>query len=303
MKSSIGCMSVCVALSLSVSNGVKAADMGTEMTYQGRLDDAGVPVNGQVDMRFTLYDAATLGNVVGTTAVFDGQGGNGAAVDVIDGLLTVSPDFGANVFDGTALWLEIEVRNPHDATDTAAYDTLDPRQPITAVPVALQTKGIFVEEPSGNVGIGTTTPATTLEVEGRATVDATGSVQPALTVVGGPGEAAIQIDNGIALWRIWTLNSNLNFTQLSGVTRTPFRIHQDAANESIKGELSQRLGRHRPFGHRQRGHRDDFAERETRSCWDRRHRRHYVPGWNSPNDGGGGWRLHEHAGVRHSWNH
>ncbi len=114
-----------LSASLLVSAGpVNAADMGTEVTCQGNLTDGGGPVTGQVDMRFTLFDAATLGNPVGTTAIFDGQGGNGAAVDVADGLLTVSPDFGSNVFDGTALWLQIEVRNPHDATGTALHDTL-----------------------------------------------------------------------------------------------------------------------------------------------------------------------------------
>ena len=40
MKSTIGCMSVCVALLLSVSNTVNAANLGTETTYQARLDDA-----------------------------------------------------------------------------------------------------------------------------------------------------------------------------------------------------------------------------------------------------------------------
>jgi hypothetical protein len=86
---------------------------------------------------------------VGSTAIFDGQGGNGAPVDVADGLLTVSPDFGANVFDGTALWLEIEVRNPHDATDTALYELLDPRQAITGAPVALSLRGLRTSD-SGN---------------------------------------------------------------------------------------------------------------------------------------------------------
>ena len=118
MRSTLCCAVVLVVLVLMPPNGAGAADMGTEVTYQGNLTDGGGPITGQVDMKFTLFDAATLGNQVGTTAIFDGQGGNGSPVDVADGLLTVSPDFGSNVFDGTALWIEIEVRNPHDATDT-----------------------------------------------------------------------------------------------------------------------------------------------------------------------------------------
>ena len=127
------------AFLLLPGQSARAAPMGTETTYQGLLEEAGVAVNGQVDMIFTLYDAETMGNVVGSAVIFDGQGGNGPPVDVADGLFTVRPDFGANVFAGTALWLEIEVRSPHDPTDLAMYTPLDPRQAITAAPVALQT--------------------------------------------------------------------------------------------------------------------------------------------------------------------
>ena len=107
MKSTIGCMSIAVALLVSVSNAVNGADMGTETTYQARLDDAGVKVNGMVDMKFSLHDADVGGNMVGSTVIFDGQVGNGAPVRVTDGLLTARPDFGASIFGGPALWLEI----------------------------------------------------------------------------------------------------------------------------------------------------------------------------------------------------
>ena len=146
------------------AHAAQAAPMGSEVTYQGVLEEAGEAVTGQVDMIFTLYDAETMGNVVGSAVVFDGQGGNGPPVDVTDGLFTVMPDFGANVFDGTALWMEIQVRSPHDPMDMAMYTTLDPRQALTAAPVSLQTRGIFVEEPSGNVGIGTTSPRSALDI-------------------------------------------------------------------------------------------------------------------------------------------
>ena len=75
---------------LGLPGAARGAEMGTEVTYQGNLTDGGGPVTGQVDMKFTLYDAVTLGNQVGTTAIFDGQGGNGAPVVVADGLLIIN---------------------------------------------------------------------------------------------------------------------------------------------------------------------------------------------------------------------
>ncbi|NIM48625.1 MAG: hypothetical protein GTO22_05105, partial [Gemmatimonadales bacterium] len=94
---------------------VMAADpLGSEFTYQGRLKQAGTPVNDSADMRFTLYDADADGNTVGSTVIFDGQGGNPAPVNVVKGLFTVLLDFGVTAFNGEARWLEIEVRSPHD---------------------------------------------------------------------------------------------------------------------------------------------------------------------------------------------
>ncbi len=96
----------------------------TAFTYQGQLNAGGVLPSGQTYyFTFTLYDALTDGNVVGTAI-------NQAIVVGSGGLFTTDLDFG-QIFDGSQYWLEIQV-----GTSASNEQTLAPRQPINAVPVA-----------------------------------------------------------------------------------------------------------------------------------------------------------------------
>lgn len=112
---------------LGLLGGIATADpMGTAFTYQGRLDDGGKPANGIYDLRFGLYDAATLGTEVGTIT--------NTATAVSNGLFTVTLDFGSLFFNGYARWLGIGVLTNGALTEFAM---LSPRQPLTPVPYAL----------------------------------------------------------------------------------------------------------------------------------------------------------------------
>ncbi len=102
------------------------APVGAGFTYQGKLTDGGIPANGTYDIEFKLYDALSGGSQVGSTVT---QGD----VTVTAGLFTVQLDFG-NVFDGTALYLEIGVR---PGASAGAYTALVPRQALTAAPYAI----------------------------------------------------------------------------------------------------------------------------------------------------------------------
>ena len=100
----------------------------TAFTYQGRLNDNGVPANGTYELRFELRDALTAGTAVGTAVTNSG-------VAVSDGGFTVTVDFGAGAFTGAARWLEIGVRTNASASPHAL---LNPRQPLTSAPYAVR---------------------------------------------------------------------------------------------------------------------------------------------------------------------
>jgi hypothetical protein len=104
----------------------QAAAQSTAFTYQGRLDDSGIPANGDYDLTFALFDADTAGTQIGATLT-------NSVVGVSNGLFTVTLDFGASMFTGPDRWLELGVR-PSGGTDFAL---LSPRQAITPAPQAM----------------------------------------------------------------------------------------------------------------------------------------------------------------------
>ncbi len=139
-----------LALTLAFLSGASTthAQVGTAFTYQGRLDDAGVPTNGAFDFEFQLFTLAAGGT--GSSVVTLGD------LNVANGLFTVTLDFGA-VFTGSARWLEIRVR---PGASTGGYTALLPRQQLTPSPNAVfaSTAGAVTGiVPVANGGTGSTT--------------------------------------------------------------------------------------------------------------------------------------------------
>ncbi len=128
-------------------------------TYQGQLQQSGSPLTDTVTMTFSLFDDLESGSQIGSTQTLN-------SVSVEDGLFQVMLDFGGNAFESHERWLQITVDG----------ELLTPRQRITAVPLALRAQNGTNWESfasriwytDGNVGIGTSTPATPLHVVGSA---------------------------------------------------------------------------------------------------------------------------------------
>jgi hypothetical protein len=113
-----------------------------------------MPAVSNADFEFALFDGEEDGSQIGPTLSADDVG-------LVNGLFTISLDFGADAFNGDARWIEVAVRSPAGA---GGFTTLTPRQPITAAPYATQTRGLFVDN-AGNIGIGTTIPIAKLHIE------------------------------------------------------------------------------------------------------------------------------------------
>jgi hypothetical protein len=149
------CAGLVAALICLGAGAAEAAPLGTSFTYQGQLQDSGVPLDGSADVLFRLFDAA-----IGGTQIGSAQQASGILVE--KGLFTANVDFGASSLNGDARWLELSVRSPAGG---GPFTTLAPRQPVTGTPYALQTRGLHVTA-ANDVGIGTAAPAKKLTVAG-----------------------------------------------------------------------------------------------------------------------------------------
>ena len=117
----------CVVCSTIVANG-----QTTAFTYQGKLSDSGAPANGSYDFTMVLWDAATNGTLIGSPLIRPNT-------QVVNGIFTVQLDFGAAAFNGSARYLEIQVK---PSGNPAILPTLlSPRQLVTSTPYAIKSLG------------------------------------------------------------------------------------------------------------------------------------------------------------------
>ena len=113
-------------LTLLSSGLVSAVYVDHTFTYQGQLMDDGNPANGDYDIIIQGYTTSTTNSPWGNASTH--------MVNVVNGVFTIEHvDLGANAFDGIDLYLGIQVRL---TGGSPAYETLTPRQKMTAAPYA-----------------------------------------------------------------------------------------------------------------------------------------------------------------------
>ena len=108
----------------SPSGGAANAAIGSAFTYQGRLEQDGVPANGDYDFRFTLHGDAVANAQVGAQLT--------QTRTVTNGIFTASLDFGPTAFEGNERWLAVEAKQAGGGT----FALLSPRQQLNATPYA-----------------------------------------------------------------------------------------------------------------------------------------------------------------------
>jgi hypothetical protein len=113
-----------ISLFLSLLIAACSYGQGAAFTYQGQLNNNGVPANGNYNFTFSLFSKITNGIALAGPVTNNG-------VNVSNGLFTVAVDFGTNnTFTGVTNWLQIGVTT----NGSTSFIALVPRQQITPVP-------------------------------------------------------------------------------------------------------------------------------------------------------------------------
>jgi hypothetical protein len=126
-----------------------ADNLRREFTYQGVVEFNGAPLNGEVPMRFEIYDSASGGELLTSYPRFDGTPPFYTEVEVTDGVFSETLPFGTpgNLFNGRRLWIQVVV-------DFGTQILALPRQEITPTPFALTMPGVWSNNNTVRVGEG-----------------------------------------------------------------------------------------------------------------------------------------------------
>ncbi|HET8677933.1 MAG TPA: tail fiber domain-containing protein, partial [Blastocatellia bacterium] len=204
-------------------------------TYQGRLTDSGNPADGLFDMRFKLFDTATVGTGTELGTITN------PSVQVQNGAFSVQLDFApcASCFDGSERFLEISVR-PAGSVDP--YMVLGPRQPITAAPYAL--RALDATQLGGIAASGFIRNTTSQQAGTDFNISGSGTAGGTLT--GGVVNAATRYDIG-GLRMLAASGSFNNGTTINLAASNTFLGESAGLNTTPSGTLSSPFGKLNSF--------------------------------------------------------
>lgn len=159
----------------------------TAFSFQGNLQNAGTPSNGNFDFEFLLFDSLAGGSQIGATQTHTN-------VTVANGLFSVSLDFGS-AFPGANRFLEIRVRPAGGGPFTA----LNPRQQIASSPYSIKSISADVAANASNLN---NQPASFYQNAGNLTA---GTIADARI---GSNIARRDVSNTFTSQNIFTSNAN-----------------------------------------------------------------------------------------------
>ena len=249
LNASLNRSAVCCGIGIAVATLClpQSIAQDTGFNFQGRLKKAGNLQTTAADLKFRLYDADSGGSQVGSELVFE----SGSAIPVTNGLFSVTLDFGAAAFDGTPLWLEMDARVP--SGDPGGYGPSLPRQPLTSVPYANLSLGPWVTSgghvfyTAGNVGIGTTGPASELHIRGTGSqtiqIDSIDDEAKIQLFSDSAGEVALHSPDGSDNLRVRVGNADrATFTSAGqvgiGTTAPGFKVSLGSFGSTITNTLA-----------------------------------------------------------------
>ncbi len=201
--------------------------LGPAITYQGQLNQNGVPATGPFSMYFGLHASESDARILASQTINN--------VPVSNGLFTVvlnaAGEFGPAPFNGNERWLEIWVNGQQ----------LLPRQQLTAVPYAhfstrpWATSGASISNTnSGNVGIGAAGPAYRLSV----TDTQPGLISIPLSVANSSSTAGTSTAINFSASATPAPKAMLALERINTFGRGRFHFLLDATGDDLPAELS-----------------------------------------------------------------
>lgn len=220
-------------LMLALAGHCEAAPMGTAFTYQGKLNDGGLPANGSYDFFVVLMNGPFgAGSIVSGPVYVD-------AVPVNNGLFTMNLDFGAGVFDGVARWLNMHVRTNSNPLDRTGYELLLPWQEVKPAPYSLYAARVA----PASIDTAALAPAavTADEIADGAVVRSVNGLTEMLTLAAGPNISLATAGNTLTIsgtgggLPAWLLGGNggtdpaVNFLGTTDNTPLTLRVNNQPA--------------------------------------------------------------------------